>query len=290
LGPTALEDRTVLTPAATIALISHATEGVSDGLVRVTLSETSSEWVTVSLSLGGTAGMSDYMTNPPAVMIEPGHTTADVVIDVTGSPMDDSTSEPTETVILTVNVGTGYTVGTPGSVTVNLFDNDAQYVSVVDTSDAEENGDVGVFELTRIGDLSSALTVSYSVGGSATSDGDFVALAGQVTFLAGSATANVNVTPIDDVKYDPGETVSLTATSGTGYTVGSPSSDSLTITDDELTPVYWVGGSGASWSSTSSWSGGVVPTSTTAVYFNSTHSNYGVTLPTTATHVGRVAL
>ena len=135
---------------------------------------------------------------------------------MTVSPVNDSTSEPTETVILTVVTNSQYTVGSPASATVSIFDNDAQYVSVETIHDAVEGGTYGVFRFTRIGDLSGALTANVTIGGTATLGTDYTGPATAVQFAVGSPTADVSVGAIHDGINDPDETVTLTVASGSG--------------------------------------------------------------------------
>jgi hypothetical protein len=45
-------------------------------------------------------------------------------VTVTITPIDDTTGESAETVILTVNTGTGYQVGSQNSATLSIADND----------------------------------------------------------------------------------------------------------------------------------------------------------------------
>ncbi|HEY1190329.1 MAG TPA: Calx-beta domain-containing protein [Gemmata sp.] len=77
----------------------------------------------------------------------------------------------------------------------------------------DRGGTNGTFRFTRTGDTSGALTVNYTVGGTATSGTDYTALVGSVTFAADSDTADVAVTAIDDTVYDPDETVVVTVAS-----------------------------------------------------------------------------
>lgn len=51
--------------------------------------------------------------------------------------------------------------------------------------------------------------------------------------MSGSNTATVIVNPTGDATLEPDETVTLTITSGTGYDIGSPSSATGTITNDD---------------------------------------------------------
>ncbi|MCW5520262.1 HYR domain-containing protein [Aureitalea sp. L0-47] len=84
-------------------------------------------------------------------------------------------------------------------------------------------------------------TVNFSVGGTASTPGDygatgaatFTASSGTVVIPNGSTSANVTIVPVFDTTLEPDETVILTATPGTGYTAGSPSSATGTIENDD---------------------------------------------------------
>src|SRR5205814_612902 len=94
----------------------------------------------------------------------------------------------------------------------------------------------GTFTVTRAGSAAAALTVNYTVSGTATAAADYSTLPGTVTIPAGAATATITVTPIDDAIAETDETVIATLAAGTGYSVGSPASATVTISDNE-TPV-----------------------------------------------------
>jgi hypothetical protein len=57
-----------------------------------------------------------------------------------------------------------------------------------------------------------------------------------LTFAPGSSSATITVTPIDDTAIETSEGVTMTLVAGSGYNIGSPSSASGTITDND-TPV-----------------------------------------------------
>ena len=79
---------------------------------------------------------------------------------------------------------------------------------------------------------SQAITVNYSVSGTATSGTDFSALSGSVTIPASELEAYIDVSPLyDGLNGDNNESVVVTLTSGTGYTVGSPSGATVLIDD-----------------------------------------------------------
>ncbi len=92
------------------------------------------------------------------------------------------------------------------------------------------------FTLTRVGDTSSALTVNFTIGGTAANGVDYQTLGGTATFAAGSATATVTVNVVGDTVVDPAETVTITLTTAPGYTVGATGAAALTITDTPTPP------------------------------------------------------
>ena len=125
---------------------------------------------------------------------------------------------------------------------VHVYDLDAVVVPTVtieatDANAAEENADPGSFTVSRTGDMSSSLDVFYSVSGSATPDVDYTALPTTVTIPAGSSSAPIQVTPIDDEEQDEGvETVIATISNHAAYTIGASNSDTVTIADNDSTP------------------------------------------------------
>ena len=53
---------------------------------------------------------------------------------------------------------------------------------------------------------------------------------------AGSASALITVTPVNDTSVESNETVVVTLSANAAYTVGSPSSATVTITSDDVAP------------------------------------------------------
>ena len=94
----------------------------------------------------------------------------------------------------------------------------------------------GTFTLTRTNDLTKAITVNYTLSGTATNGTDYSNLTGTVSFAAGVSSATVTVTPTDDNIFEVTETAVLTLTSGTGYILGTTSSATVNITDNDPQP------------------------------------------------------
>ena len=99
---------------------------------------------------------------------------------------------------------------------------------------AAEPSDGGQFTLNRTGTVANALTVYYSIGGSASNGTDYSSLSGNISFAAGSSSAIINVSTIDDSIIESQETVILTIANNSDYTVGSANSATVTITDNDI--------------------------------------------------------
>ena len=98
----------------------------------------------------------------------------------------------------------------------------------------------GTYTLTRSGDTAAAVTVNYTVTGTATSGVDFQPLSGQVNFAANQTTATVDLTPIDDTVVEGDETAILTLSADPAYEVGQPGNATITIVSDEVPPTLTI--------------------------------------------------
>ena len=97
---------------------------------------------------------------------------------------------------------------------------DEVVVFATDKVATENSTDDMEFTFTRSGSTAAPLTVGYTVGGTATSATDFLALPGTVSFGIGQSTAVVPVSAEIDAALEPDETLTLTIIPGAGYTPG----------------------------------------------------------------------
>ena len=114
-------------------------------------------------------------------------------------------------------------------------------VSVVDGSASEAGRDPAVIRFTRGGATAGPLTLFYTVAGTATSGADYAALAGSVTFAAGSTVADVLIQPLDDTLVEPSETISVTLLPRPAYSVTGANTAAVSLaSDDRPLPVVGV--------------------------------------------------
>ena len=194
--------------------------------------------------LGGTATKWDDYRRPEGDMPEsvtiPAGASSTILTVVA---VDDNEVEGDETIVLTIATDPAYDVGSPATATVTIADNDQPppekptvTVAATDANAAEQGTDPGTFTASRTGSTAAALTVHYSLSGSAANGIDYQSLPTSVTIPAGAASANITVRPIDDTQVEGNETVLLTLTADAAYNVGSPDSATVTITDNDQPP------------------------------------------------------
>ncbi len=122
------------------------------------------------------------------------------------------------------------------------------------TSAAAEDGASGpvngVFTVTRTGSTSAALTVNYTISGTATNGTDYSSIGTSVTIPIGASSATVTIMPVRDDVPESTETAILTLASGSGYSIGSPSTGTVNIADNGLL-IYdgfnYTAGGGTNW-------------------------------------------
>ncbi|NJN14960.1 MAG: ExeM/NucH family extracellular endonuclease [Oscillochloris sp.] len=133
----------------------------------------------------------------------------------------------------------GEALNTPGVTNVAVTPASAPLVGIVASDDAaaESGSDAGTFTVSRTGDTAAALSVSYTVGGTATNGSDYTPnLSGSVEIPAGAASADITIIPVDDADIEGNETVMLTLVDGSDYDLGTPSSATVTIADNDVVP------------------------------------------------------
>ena len=242
---TITNDDTDVTLAVSPALVSE--DGATNLVYTFTRAGVTSGALTVNFSVGGDAtfgtdytqtGAATFGTTSGTVNFGAGNTTATVTID----PTADTTPEANETAILTVTTGAGYNVASPSQATGTITEDDTDVSVAVSPASVSEDGATNlVYTFTRSGVTSGALTVNFSVGGSATFGTDYTqtgaatfgTTSGTVNFGAGNTTATVTIDPTADTTAEGNETAILTVTTGAGYNVASPSQATGTINDDD---------------------------------------------------------
>jgi hypothetical protein len=222
-------------PAISITAGAPAREvGPTTGTFTVRRTGSTAAALTVRYTVGGTATPgSDYSPLSGSVTFPVGSAAATIAV----TPVNDTVMEAPETVIVKITADAAYTVGSPGSATLTIESDETVRISATDPTATEAGRTTGTMTVTRTGSTAAALAVHYTVAGTATPGSDYVALSGRVVIPAGSATTTVTVTPVDDEVMERPETVIVRLAPNATYTIGSPSSASVTIHSNETVSI-----------------------------------------------------
>jgi hypothetical protein len=222
-----------------------ATEGSTTDTGKFTITRTGTgaaiaDALDVTITIAGTAtNGTDYDTVSTTVTIPATKSSVDVVIKT----KNDTDVELGETVKVTVAApeDDSYLVdGSNPSATVNIKDDDKPTVSLeANDATASETGpaNTGKFKISRTGATTEALSVSYTLAGTATKGTDYKAPATTVTIPVGKSFIYVEIKPKDDLLLEGTETVIGTLAAGTSYIVGSTKTGTISLAEDELPEV-----------------------------------------------------
>ena len=161
------------------------------------------------------------------------------------SHLDYTTFNDTSNQLMVYAVSAGESIHDPGTITNGLLKDlgwnpvaalPTVTISANDPAATEAATTTGQFTVTRTGATAAALAVNFAVTGTATPGSDYASIGTSVTIGAGSSKATLTVTPVNDTEVESPETVVATLSADAAYTVGTPSSATVTIASDDLPP------------------------------------------------------
>jgi hypothetical protein len=197
----------------------------------------------------GTATTGDYTLSPTLTAGSGGFSTFTIpagasLLNVVLTTSNDAAAEGPETVKFAIAAGTNYLAApNAGTATVVIDDDDTMLpkISVTATTDTADEGlgTAGIFTFTRASATASAVTVNYTLSGTAISGTDYTALTGSVTIPGGSTSATVPISALNDTLVEPLESAILTLTSNAAAYVLDPTATIATVNllDDDTNVV-----------------------------------------------------
>jgi hypothetical protein len=155
---------------------------------------------------------------------------------VTLTPINDSVYEGNETAILKILPDPAYGIGSSSSATITIQDNEPVVtVAAADSVATEAGPTTGMYRILRTGATTLPLSVYFEMVGTASSQSgtDYNISTSPVTIPAGFSYVNVTLTPINDSVYEGNETAILKILPDPAYGIGSSSSATITIQDND---------------------------------------------------------
>lgn len=211
-------------------------EGLGTATIQVVMDKASSKATAVSYSVAGTAtNPGDHNLAAGTLTIPAGATNANISFTL----VKDAVIEADESVVLTLNTPSGATLGTPVSHTLTITDTVAtpSVQWMIGSQTAAENAGTVTVTAALNAPGSSAITVPFTVSGTASNPADHNLASGSITIAAGATSGNASITIVDDSLDENDETVILTMGTPTGATLGTTIAHTLTITDNDLAPI-----------------------------------------------------
>ncbi|MEY2473098.1 MAG: large repetitive protein [Actinomycetota bacterium] len=236
-------------PAPTLSIADKAiTEGTGTtptaGTMTVTLSAPSGQTVTVHYATpqpnSGTATTgTDYTDTAGDLTFAPGDTSKTFDIPVTADNID----EDAETVVaqLSNSTGAGISHGT-GTLTIN-DDDGAPAITIgnVTVTEGSSSNTNAAFPVQLSAPSSKPITVHVATNdgsGTATTGADYTKSAADLTFNPGETEKDFNVPVVADTVDEANETFTATISApNANGTIGTPSTGTATITDDDTGPL-----------------------------------------------------
>jgi hypothetical protein len=216
-------------------------EGAGSATVTITRtigSTVGAATVHFATSNGTATAGSDYTAVSQTVNFASGETSKTVSIPIS----DDSLVEGPETVQLLLSSPTNGGLGIQMTGTLTITDNDRAFAFSSATYSAGEASGHATVTINRTGSTSSSDSVHFATAnGTATAGSDYTAVGQTVTFAAGETSKTVSIPITNDTLVESSETVLLSLSSpSSGATLGSPSSATLTIVDNDAAPATLV--------------------------------------------------
>ena len=152
--------------------------------------------------------------------------------------VNDNVSETDETVALSLSNATGAMLGSPATASFTITNDDQSPGTLAYEMPAygvQESLGMLVLRVRRSGGSGGAASVRYATAdGTATAGADYLAASGTLNWVAGDASDKTfSLAITSDSEDEPNETVQLSLSDATGATLGSPSTSTLTLFDDD---------------------------------------------------------
>lgn len=167
-------------------------------------------------------------------MFLPGGSTDNISFTV----INDAIVEVDETIIITLSNPLNAVLGTNTTHTYTIKDDDNSVQFTTTSSSASEAASSSNIAVSLANTSAATITVDYAVtGGTATGSGtDYTLASGTLTFNPGNTTKNITISVNNDTIDEFDETVIITLSNPSNATLGTNTSHTFTINDNDTMP------------------------------------------------------
>jgi Ca2+-binding RTX toxin-like protein len=227
---TKYQDAPAVTITLAVAPASVTEDGTPNLVYTFTRTEATTNALTVSYKVGGTAtlntdysqsGAASFTATTGSITFAAGSATAALTIN----PTADTTIENNETVILTLASDVGYVVGTTTAVTGTITNDDFPSLSINDISVIEGKDPNAVLLVSLSSPSSQNITVNYTTTAlTATANSDYTTTTGTLTIAPNSTLATISIPILNDNTNESNEFFIVTLSNPVNATLNSNAS------------------------------------------------------------------
>ncbi|MEL6232557.1 MAG: DUF4347 domain-containing protein [Cyanobacteria bacterium J06627_3] len=171
--------------------------------------------------------------NTGQIVFEAGQTEATFTIPI----INDTAFETNESFAIGLQNPSAGTLGAPRTALFTIVDDDVPAELSISTTDVSVGEGAATASVTvqRSGDITGTASVEFTTGnGTAIAGSDYTATSGILTFTAGQTSQTIDVPIRDDIAVENNETFSVTLSNPTGAALGSQTTSTITILDNDL--------------------------------------------------------
>jgi hypothetical protein len=226
-----LEDRIVPSP-----VYLSGPESQAHPIVPVVLQQPATQAVTVHYAVTGGTAVSgkDYLLPAGTVTFNKGDTVKDIPLQI----LNDALPETNETVVIGLSAAKGAPLGPNTQVVYTIVESDTlPSVAFTATTGSGVESKVGSFQVSLSAKSSVPVTVQYTItGGTATAGVDYKLKPGTVTFKPGQTTQTIAIPITNDKLNEVNETIQLSLANPVNASLGTITTFTYTIGDDDPQP------------------------------------------------------
>jgi len=227
-------------PLDEIAFAASTSSVAEGGTASIELTRTGYRTGEVSVSfetVTGTAGESDYTPISGTAIFADGVDTAMIDVNILG----DTDYEGNEVFTISLLSATGAIKGSITDHAVTILDDEEPVVildeiSFTSSSSSIEEGGIATIGLTRTGNLSGAVSVSFEMIIGTAGESDYTPVSGTAIFADGGGTAIIEVDTVDDTSVEGDEEFTVLLTGAEGAELGTTYEHTVTIIENDEPP------------------------------------------------------
>lgn len=208
-------------------------EAGGTAIISFNVSPASGSTVSIPYTVSGAAVSGSDFSLAPASPISIAAGASSATLQITG--LDDAETEGDESFTITLGTPSGAELASSTPISVTVLDNESPPIVEFETrtTQIDENGGALQIFLRLSNSSSNSISVPFTLSGTASSSDYSLSTASPLTIPAGQTRAQITLTPNDDLLTEEDESVNISLGTPSGASLGSGSTHTAQILDNE---------------------------------------------------------